>query len=135
MPADGRPGIRAIRKLLRHRLGMTGLAILLVYGAVALLAPLLAPFDPDDVNLRAVARAPNLTHWLGTDQFGRDILSRIMYGARTSLLLGFGDQFDEAALRPMPPGSVFSEPAGHKHFARTQQEPVVLQLTEVGGQK
>lgn len=90
MPADGRPGIRAIRKLLRHRLGMAGLAILLVYGAVALLAPLLAPFDPDDVNLRAVARAPNLTHWLGTDQFGRDILSRIMYGARTSLLLGFG---------------------------------------------
>ena len=52
-----------------------------------------------------------------------------------TLLLGFGDQFDEAALRPMPPGSVFSEPAGHKHFARTQEEPVVLQLTEVGGQK
>jgi len=90
MPADGRPGIRAIRKLLRHRLGMTGLAILLVYGAVALLAPLLAPFDPDDVNLRAVARAPNLTHWLGTDQFGRDILSRILHGARVSLGVAVG---------------------------------------------
>ena len=48
-----------------------------------------------------------------------------------TLLLGFGDKFDEAGLKPMPPGSVFSEPAGHQHFARTTQEPVVLQLTEV----
>ncbi len=48
-----------------------------------------------------------------------------------TLLLGFGDTFDAAALKPLPPGSVFSEPAGHKHFARTLSEAVVLQITEV----
>lgn len=48
-----------------------------------------------------------------------------------TLLLGFGDRFDAAALKALPPGSVFSEHAGHKHFARTMQEPVVLQLTEI----
>lgn len=48
-----------------------------------------------------------------------------------TLLLGFGDKFDASALKPLPPGSVFSEPAGGKHFARTLKEPVVLQLTEV----
>ena len=82
------PGRRTLRKFLRHRLGMVGLVILLVYLAVALLAPWLTPFDPDDLNLRNVAKPPSAAHWLGTDQFGRDILTRVMYGARTSLLLG-----------------------------------------------
>jgi len=48
-----------------------------------------------------------------------------------TLLLGFGESFDDAKLKEMPPGSVFSEPAGHKHFARTRGEAVVLQLTEI----
>lgn len=48
-----------------------------------------------------------------------------------TLLLGFGDRFDEAKLKTLPAGSVFSEPAGHLHFARTLSEPVILQLTEV----
>lgn len=48
-----------------------------------------------------------------------------------TLQLGFGDRFDASALKNLPAGSVFSEPAGHLHFARTLQEPVVLQLTEV----
>ena len=48
-----------------------------------------------------------------------------------TLQLGFGDRFDASQLKTLPPGSVFSEPAGHLHFARTLQEPVVLQLTEV----
>lgn len=58
---------------------------------------------------------------------------RIVTVVSGTLLLGFGEQFDAAALQPLPPGSVFSEAAGHKHFARTLQEPVVLQLTEVQG--
>lgn len=48
-----------------------------------------------------------------------------------TLLLGFGERFDEAGLKTLPAGSVFSEPAGHLHFARTLKEPVILQLTEV----
>lgn len=52
-----------------------------------------------------------------------------------TLQLGFGKTFDEKALQTLPAGSVFSEPAGHLHFARTGREPVVLQLTEVGGKK
>lgn len=56
---------------------------------------------------------------------------RIVTVVSGTLMLGFGDKFDEAGLKPLPPGSVFSEPAGHQHYARTLQEPVVLQLTEV----
>jgi peptide/nickel transport system permease protein len=82
------PRWRALRKFLRHRLGMAGLAIVLLYLAMAVLAPWLSPFDPDDVNLRNVAKPPSALHWLGTDQFGRDILTRVMHGARTSLVLG-----------------------------------------------
>ena len=82
------PRWRALRKFMRHRLGVAGLVIVAVYLLLALLAPWLTAFDPDDVNLRAVARAPSAAHLLGTDQFGRDILTRVLHGARTSLLLG-----------------------------------------------
>lgn len=56
---------------------------------------------------------------------------RVVTVVSGTLLLGFGERFDAAALKTLPPGSVFSEQAGHKHFARTLAEPVVLQLTEV----
>jgi peptide/nickel transport system permease protein len=82
------PSHRVWRKFRRHRLGMAGLVILLAYLALALLAPWLTGFDPDDMNLRHVARPPSAAHWFGTDQFGRDILTRVLHGARTSLLLG-----------------------------------------------
>jgi quercetin dioxygenase-like cupin family protein len=69
----------------------------------------------------------------GTDlpPHGHERGYRLVTVVSGTLLLGFGDRFDAAVLQPMPPGSVFSEEAGHKHFARTLQEPVVLQLTEV----
>lgn len=58
--------------------------------AVAILAPWLAPYGPDDVDLIARLKGPSSAHWLGTDQFGRDVLSRVMYGGRTSLTVGLG---------------------------------------------
>lgn len=82
-------GNRHWRKFRRNRMGMVGLAILSFYVAVAALAPLIAPWDPDAVDLFNVAMPPSGAHWMGTDQFGRDILSRVIYGAQTSLLLGF----------------------------------------------
>jgi peptide/nickel transport system permease protein len=80
---------RAWRRVMRHKFGMIGLAILASYIIVAVFAPLLTPFNPDAVNLRDVMKWPSAIHWFGTDQFGRDVLSRTIYGARTSLLLGF----------------------------------------------
>ena len=63
---------------------MVGLVLLL-----ALLAGYIAPFDPLKGNFRARMMAPNPQHWMGTDQFGRDILSRVLHGARISLQIGF----------------------------------------------
>ena len=84
------PGRQALRRLLRNHTAMVGLAIVLVVTAMALFAPWLTPFDPTDIDLRNRLQAPNATHWLGTDENGRDILARLMYGARISLLVGLG---------------------------------------------
>jgi peptide/nickel transport system permease protein len=72
-----------------NRLAMVGLALVLALFAVALLAHWLAPYDPDLLNLKQVLMAPSPDHLLGTDTLGRDVLSRIIYGARISLLVGF----------------------------------------------
>jgi peptide/nickel transport system permease protein len=56
--------------------------------AVAILAPLLAPYAPDAVDLTARRQAPSLAHWFGTDELGRDVLTRVMHGARVSLAIG-----------------------------------------------
>src|SRR6267154_2928120 len=65
-----------------------GLAIFLIVIVAAILAPVLAPFDPNDQNILEKLRAPTLEHWRGTDRFGRDTLSRLIYGARISLIIG-----------------------------------------------
>ena len=65
-----------------------GLVVFLIVVVVAILAPVLAPFDPNDQNILEKLRAPTLEHWLGTDSFGRDTLSRLIYGARISLIIG-----------------------------------------------
>lgn len=72
----------------RHRLALVGLLILLLLVVMALLAPHLAPFDPWRIDLPGELEGPSFSHWLGQDQLGRDILSRIIYGSRVSLLVG-----------------------------------------------
>jgi peptide/nickel transport system permease protein len=69
--------------------GKTGLIILLVMIAVALLAPILAPYDPCQQSTTSLL-SPSWQHWLGMNHVGQDIWSRLVYGARTSLLVGFG---------------------------------------------
>jgi peptide/nickel transport system permease protein len=72
----------------RQRPGaMIGAAILLIFIAVAVFAPLIAPFDPNEIS-RDRRAAPTGTHWMGTDELGRDVLSRVIYGARVSLRVG-----------------------------------------------
>jgi peptide/nickel transport system permease protein len=77
------------RRFLRHRLAAAGLVILAVMSLLTLLAPQIAPFDPREQIISERLEGPSLTHLLGTDQFGRDILSRILYGGRVSMVVGF----------------------------------------------
>jgi peptide/nickel transport system permease protein len=76
-------------RLQRNRMAMAGLTLVLGLFAVALLAPWLAPYDPTLINLKEVLAPPSSAHLLGSDTLGRDVLSRIIYGARISLLVGF----------------------------------------------
>jgi peptide/nickel transport system permease protein len=76
------------RELKRHRLALAGSVILASLAAMALLAPVLAPHHPLEQNLYQRLQPPSLTHPLGTDDFGRDILSRIIHGSRISLRIG-----------------------------------------------
>ncbi len=78
------------RILQRRKAPLVGLAILVLIGAVASLAPWLVPYDPIKVNPVSALTPPGAAHPLGTDQYGRDILSRVMMGARLSLLTGLG---------------------------------------------
>src|SRR5215510_8370921 len=70
-------------------LGAAGLVIILAMGVCAAFAQWVAPYDPLAVDYGAMLAAPSAEHWLGTDSFGRDVLSRIIYGARTALAIGF----------------------------------------------
>ncbi|MET4491244.1 ABC transporter permease [Bradyrhizobium sp. LA7.1] len=72
----------------RNRLASVGLVIVVLLCLLALLAPLISPFDPYEQDLYAVLSGPTAQHWLGTDNLGRDLLSRILYGARVSLMTG-----------------------------------------------
>ncbi|MEA5101798.1 MULTISPECIES: ABC transporter permease [unclassified Pantoea] len=88
LPAVAKPNRRVLKKFLRNKSALIGAVIVLLFVAVALLAPWLAPFDPIKANFLAVRKAPTVLHWFGTDELGRDILSRLVWGARTSLLAG-----------------------------------------------
>jgi len=82
------PWRRTWRQLRRHHLAMVGLGILTVLCLVSIFAPLLTPYDPDKVNLRERLQTPSLQHWMGTDELGRDVYTRVLYGGRISLTVG-----------------------------------------------
>lgn len=84
----GVPGGAKLRALRRNKLAMTGAVIALVFVLAALFAPLLAPYDPAKPDFDHVLAAPGWSHWLGTDDLGRDQLSRIVFGARASMQVG-----------------------------------------------
>jgi peptide/nickel transport system permease protein len=82
----------SIRKVLtfvrRKPLGAIGGGIIAIFILVAIFAPLLAPFDPYQIDPGNILKAPSRTNWMGTDEFGRDIMSRIIWGSRISLIVG-----------------------------------------------
>lgn len=76
------------KALVRDPIGCTALVILAIVLALAIFAPLVAQFDPLVQNRRAILQPPSLTHWFGTDDIGRDVFSRVLYGTQVSLLVG-----------------------------------------------
>ena len=77
------------QRLLRHRSFMIGFSIILLLTLAAVLAPLISPVEPSAMRVRFRFRPPQAAFWFGTDQFGRDIFTRVLYGARISLFVGF----------------------------------------------
>ena len=77
------------KALARNRLAVVGGAVVVVLVLLAVLAPVLAPWDPHRPDVKKILDPPSARHWLGTDQLGRDVLSRMLYGARVSLAVGF----------------------------------------------
>jgi len=82
------PWRRAWRRLRRRRSAVFGLAVVAIFVVLAVFAPWLAPFDPIETSWSAIRQAPSATHWFGTDDIGRDVLSRVVWGTRASLLAG-----------------------------------------------
>jgi len=82
------PARRALRRLMRRKGAVLGLAVIATLIALALLAPLISPYDPNLQTWSAVRKPPSALHWFGTDDLGRDVLARVIYGARASLTAG-----------------------------------------------
>ncbi|WP_296574741.1 ABC transporter permease [Phreatobacter sp.] len=82
------PGARAWRRLKKRRTAMVALVLLVLLALLAIFAPFIATHDPTQQSWRAVRQAPSLTHWFGSDEVGRDIFSRVVYGTRASLSAG-----------------------------------------------
>jgi peptide/nickel transport system permease protein len=82
------PGRLAIRRFLHRPVAVAGLAVIVIFIAVAICAPLISPYDPVATSWSAIRKAPSLAHWMGTDENGRDVMSRVIFGARASLLAG-----------------------------------------------
>jgi len=92
---DLRPPVwsRILRFCRREPLGTFGLLLVVIIAITGLFAEVLAPYNPTANDFAAMTEAPSIDHWLGTDQFGRDLLSRIIFGARTALIVGLSSAF------------------------------------------
>ena len=82
-------GARRRRWLRRYGLAALGGVVIAIWAIAAILAPWIAPYPPDVVNVAGRLLPPSDLHWLGTDVLGRDVFTRVLYGARTSLAVGF----------------------------------------------
>jgi len=91
--------LKSARRLLRKQpLGAIGALVVVIMIIAAVLAPYIAPYDPQLNSYEFMLTGPNINYWLGTDEFGRDILSRILYGAQTALFVGLVSAFVGATI-------------------------------------
>jgi peptide/nickel transport system permease protein len=82
------PARRALRRLFKRRGAVVGMVVIATFIVLALFAPLLVPYDPVATSWTLVRKAPSPLHWFGTDDLGRDVFARVVYGARASLAAG-----------------------------------------------
>jgi len=113
----------SMARFLRHRLAVAGLLILAVLVVIAIFAPLISPYNPNAINLFLYQHPPEAAHWLGTDQEGRDVLSRLIFGARVSLTVGITSAVSAGLV-----GLVLGLLAG---FLGGWIDSVVMRLTEM----
>lgn len=80
--------ITILKKALRNPLSLVGFIIIISVFILAMFAPFIAPYDPNEINVKAILLGPSIEYWMGTDGLGRDVLSRMLHGGRISLLVG-----------------------------------------------
>lgn len=102
------PSAEIFKRFRRHRLAMVGVVILSLIVFASVFAPVLSPYDPNRVNLRERSQPPSLQHWMGTDRTGRDVLTRVLYAGRISLMVGV-----VAVTISLLVGTVLGAVAGH----------------------
>jgi ABC-type dipeptide/oligopeptide/nickel transport system permease subunit len=98
LPEQKTSSWEVIRALANHRVAFAGILILLFLAAMAVFAPFLAPYNPNEQNLYQVLEGPSAEHLLGTDDVGRDLLSRVIYGSRATLMMGALSTFFSAVI-------------------------------------
>lgn len=91
-------GSRFVRKFVNNRLAVIGLVVFSLIMLASIFAPLLTPWDPTRINLRAINQPPSWEHWFGTDKTGRDVFARVLYGGRVSILVGLGSALVSALI-------------------------------------
>lgn len=114
---------RSLRKFLKNRLAIAGLVVFSLILLTAILAPLITPYDPLGVNMAEVLQSPSSKHLLGTDKVGRDILSRVLYGGRISILVGLGSALGAAFV-----GVTLGAYAGYKGG---KIDKIILRISEI----
>src|SRR4029077_20592148 len=82
------PSRRALRRLIKRKGAVIGFVVITIFIVLALFAPLIAPYDPIATSWTLVRKPPSALHWFGTDELGRDVLARGIFGARASLFGG-----------------------------------------------
>ncbi len=86
---DNQSMLQGLLNMLRtNKVATLGAAIILIFTMSAILAPIITPYSPITMNLKMRLHVPSLAHWFGTDDMGRDVLTRVLYGARVSLMIG-----------------------------------------------
>ena len=122
-PVPDGTGSRVWRRLSKHRLAVASSAVVLAVTALCMAAPLIAPYAFDAIDLGSIRQAPSWQHWMGTDDLGRDLYTRILYGGRISILIGLF-----AAIIGTGLGSLVGAVAG---FYGGRVDNLLMRLTDV----
>jgi len=117
------PPSKSRRWIRRYGLASVGAGIVVIWLLIALTAPLISPYLPDTVDVTNRLQPPSSGHWLGTDALGRDVLTRLLYGSRVSLLTGFIVVLVGAAF-----GTLIG---GIAAFARGKVEEIIMRVTDL----